>query len=170
MASHLPFLSCFDATGKLIRLRGHLARANPQVDDLAVETQILTIFQGPHAYVSPRHYDTDFAVPTWNYAVIHAYGVVQLHDDDDVTRGLLDDLVDDYESGPAGWRADWQDERSEGLLRAIVSFEIDVLRVEAKFKLNQNRPETDQRAVAAALLGSDHELDRDTGQLMLDLM
>jgi transcriptional regulator len=120
--------------------------------------------------VSPRHYDADFAVPTWNYAVIHAYGVVQRHDDDDVTRALLDDLVDDYESGPAGWRADWQDERSQGLLKAIVSFDIDVLRLEAKFKLNQNRPEADQRSVAAALLGSDHGLSRETGQLMLDLL
>jgi transcriptional regulator len=170
LASHLPFLPCFDATGKLVCLRGHLARANPQVDDLATQAEILTIFQGPHAYVSPRHYDTGFAVPTWNYAVIHAYGCVQIHDDDDVTRGLLDDLVDVYESGPTGWRADWHDERSQGLLKAIVSFDIQVLRVEAKFKLNQNRPEADQRSAAAALLDSDRGSDQETGQLMLDLL
>ena len=64
--------------------------------------------------MSAHHYDTDFAVPAWNDAVIHAYGVVQLHDDDDVTRALLDDLVDDYESGPAGWRADWQEASPRG--------------------------------------------------------
>ncbi len=171
IASHLPFVPRFDEQGRLFQLGGHLARANPQACGLSKPGQsLLAIFQGPHAYVSPRHYDADFAVPTWNYAVVHVIGAVTVHTDAQATRTLLDELVTCYEPEQDGWQADWQDERADGLLKAIVGFDIDVTRVEAKFKLNQNRSDADQRSVAAALLDSKRESDRQAGQLMLNLL
>jgi transcriptional regulator len=166
--SHLPLLGDFDGDDRLLRLRGHLARANPQASHLADGDAVLAIFHGPHAYVSPRHYDADFAVPTWNYAVVHVQGVVHIHTDADHVAGILDDLVNQYEPKAGGWRADWQDERATTLLQAVVAFDIDVHEVQAKFKLNQNRPASDQRAVASALGTSSRETERETARLMLE--
>ncbi len=73
IASHLPFLLDGDR-GSSGFLLGHMARANPQWRDLADHPNVMVIFQGPHAYVSPSYYRSDFAVPTWNYVTVHAYG------------------------------------------------------------------------------------------------
>lgn len=167
-ASHLPMLPEFDTDGALCRLHCHLARANPQARALADGAAALAIFCGPHAYVSPRHYEAEFAVPTWNYAVIHVSGCVTLVTNPDQVRALLDDLVSAYEpEPPLGWQADWQDERADPLLEAIVAFTIDVRQVQAKFKLNQNRSAADQLAVATALAASDREAEQQTARLML---
>lgn len=88
VASHIPFLIERDADE--LHLVGHLARPNPQVADLAQGGEVLAIFGGPHAYISPRWYQSGPAVPTWNYADVHAYGAVRLIDDAEWLRGFLD--------------------------------------------------------------------------------
>jgi transcriptional regulator len=151
VASHVPFLLARE--GESLLLQGHLARPNPQVADLALGGEALAIFAGPHAYVSPRWYLTAPAVPTWNYADVHAYGRVRLIEERDWLLAFLRRLAERHESGVAEpWRIDDlpQDYR-DGMLQGIVGFELAVTRLEGKFKLSQNRPVADRPRVAAAL-------------------
>lgn len=155
-ATHLPVL--YDADrGPHGTLTAHMARANPQWRDFAPlaerNGEALVIFQGPHAYVSPRWYAPGPAVPTWNYVAVHAYGVPAVIDDPAAVRGLLERLVAVHEGAADGaWRLDGQDEAFIArMIRGIVAFEIPVARIEAKAKLSQNRPAGDRRGVIAAL-------------------
>src|ERR1041384_4098793 len=95
-ASHLPIL--FEPNsppaGKLL---GHMARANPQWKHFADGREILAVFHGPHAYISPRWYKTSPQVPTWNYTVVHAYGKPRLIDNDSELENLLDRTIRFYE-------------------------------------------------------------------------
>jgi len=144
--SHLPLLVDPDRGV----LRGHLARENPQYQDLAAESEALAIFHGPHAYVSPSVYEEQPSVPTWNYVVVHVRGRGRLVDEA-VLRTILDDLVGRFD--PTGWRLDAPAEYLRSALDAIAGFEIPIEHLEGKWKLSQNRSRTDQRRVAAWLEG-----------------
>jgi transcriptional regulator len=151
VASHMPFLVDEDA-GKL-RLLGHLARANPQVCDLASSGEVLAIFSGPHAYISPSWYVSGPSVPTWNYAAVHAYGSIRLIDDAERLRNLLRLLSERQEArNSTHWRmADLPESYIEAMLKGIVGLEIAVSRLEGKYKLSQNRPAADRPGVVAEL-------------------
>jgi transcriptional regulator len=148
-ASHIPFLPQRDAEGRMLLL-GHVARANPQWEALQAARHVVAIFQGPHAYVSPSWYANHPSVPTWNYTVVHAHGVIRPMGDEGL-RALLDQLSRTYEGDrPDAWRMDGlPEEYVAKMLRAIVGFELQVERLEGKFKLSQNRPEEIGRVVAA---------------------
>src|SRR5260221_5578774 len=96
--SHLPIL-LEDAAGPPGRLLGHMARANPQWHHFAGGAEVLVIFHGPHGYVSPQWYKDQPAVPTWNYAAVHAYGFPHILDDEDAVTSILDRTVRKYETG-----------------------------------------------------------------------
>lgn len=149
--SHIPFLPERGADGSLALL-GHVARANPHWQELESASEVMAILWGPHAYVSPTWYATHPSVPTWNYAVAHAYGRARLLDEAQLAR-LLARLSGTYESGrPQPWRMQaLEPEFVAKMLGAIVGFAIDVERLEGKFKLSQNRPGEDARRVIAAL-------------------
>jgi transcriptional regulator len=144
LASHLPLL--VDAERSL--LRGHLARENPQFGHLAAGAEALTIFHGPHAYVSPSVYAEHPSVPTWNYVVVHARGRPRLVDERGL-RQILEDMVARFDT--TGWRLQAPEEFVRTMLDAIAGFEISVERLEGKWKLSQNRSLTDQTRVAAWL-------------------
>jgi transcriptional regulator len=151
VASHIPFL--VEQRGEELHLLGHLARPNPQVADLSQGGEVLAIFNGPHAYISPRWYANGPAVPTWNYADVHAYGTVRLIDDAVWLRGFLERLAQRHEAGSeTPWRMEDQPPAyMSGMLRGIVGLDITVTRLEGKFKLSQNRPANDRPRVIAAL-------------------
>ncbi len=144
LASHLPLL--VDAERSL--LRGHLARENPQFAHLAAGAEALTIFHGPHAYVSPSVYAEQPSVPTWNYVVVHARGRPRLVDERGL-RQILDDMVARFDM--TGWRLEAPEEFLRPMLDAIAGFEIPLEGLEGKWKLSQNRSLTDQTRVAAWL-------------------
>jgi transcriptional regulator len=154
VASHIPFLIERDADE--LHLLGHLARPNPQVADLAQRGEVLVTFLGPHAYISPRWYDSGPAVPTWNYADVHAYGAVRLIDDAEWLRGFLRRLSERHEAGSTTpWRMEDQPSAyMTGMLRGIVGLDIRVTRLEGKFKLSQNRPAVDRPRIIEALEGA----------------
>jgi transcriptional regulator len=166
LASHLPLLIDRSVAphGRLI---GHMARANSQWRT-ADSRRVLAVFHGPHAYVSHTWYEEENAVPTWNYAAVHAYGVLRRVEDRDRLRAIVARTVDTYESSlPNPWRLDSQDAGFiDGLLAAIVGFEIDVDRLEGKWKLNQNQNAQRRERVAAVLERSPQAGDREVAELM----
>lgn len=138
--SHVPLLAERDGSGA-VRLLGHVARANPQWQALEQASHVLAIFHGPHGYVSPGWYESHPAVPTWNYAVVHAHGTARLMDEAQLHELLLA-LSSKHESHrPRPWRMSGLPAAYvSGMLASIVGFEIEVQRLEGKFKLSQNRP------------------------------
>ena len=152
IASQIPFLVT-ERDGRLY-LQGHLARPNPHVAALDAGGEALAIFQGPHAYISPSWYMAQPAVPTWNYAAVHAYGPVRAIPDRDWLRDLVDRLSTRHEARDPGppWRmADLPPAYVDSMLNGIVGVELAVTRLEGKFKLSQNRPAGDRPHIVAAL-------------------
>jgi transcriptional regulator len=137
--SHVPLI--VDLDGEAIRLRGHVARANAQWESLEAAREVTAIFHGPHAYVSPTWYVAHPSVPTWNYAVVHAHGKARLTDEAELHE-IVSELSAKYEAANAPpWKLSEQPAAYvSSMLSMIVGFEIEVARVEGKFKLSQNRP------------------------------
>jgi transcriptional regulator len=150
--THLPLI--FVADGEHGTLHGHFARGNPHAG--AVENaDSLAIFHGPHAYVTPSWYtDPVGAVPTWNYAVAHAHGRIELARDPGQTRAVVDMLVERFESERAQpWKLGLTGARLDAMINAIVGFRMTLTRVDVKLKLSQNRSPEDRDRVAAGLAG-----------------
>jgi transcriptional regulator len=168
IASQIPFL-IERRDGKLY-LEGHIARANPQGADLDGAAEALAIFAGPHAYISPSWYQAGPAVPTWNYATVHAYGAARRIADPDWLRDLIDRLTRRHEAREAApWRMATLPEPYVGsMLTGIVGVEIAVSRLEGKFKLSQNRPAADRPRIIAALERREDAESRAVAQLMRD--
>lgn len=163
--SHLPFL--VDKTrGEYGVLRGHMARANPQWQHFG-DGPVLTMFHGPHAYVSPNWYVSKPAVPTWNYAVVHAHGVPRLLDDKAALE-LVRDMVAAFDRDADGA---WPDNAAadrfrRGMVAHIVAFEIPIARLEGKFKMSQNRPAEDRPGIVAALSRQPQSMDEAVAKLI----
>jgi transcriptional regulator len=151
VASHIPFLVEREDDG--LHLVGHLARPNPQVAELSDGGEVLAIFTGPHAYISPGWYASGPAVPTWNYVDVHAYGTLRLIDDVDWLRMVLRRLSDRHEARSAEpWKMqDLPEAYMSGMVKGIIGLDIAVVRLEGKYKLSQNRPAADRPRIAAAL-------------------
>jgi transcriptional regulator len=147
--SHIPFVA-ERGSGGALRLLGHVARANGQWESLESAEHVVAIFQGAHGYISPTWYEGQPAVPTWNYAVVHAHGKARLMDEASL-HDLLIRLSTIYEAAsPKPWRLSEQPAAYvDTMLKAIVGFEIEVERLEGKFKLSQNRPAEIPRVIAA---------------------
>jgi transcriptional regulator len=144
-----------------------MARANPQWKQFKSDQEALAIFHGPHSYVSPSWYATEPAVPTWNYAVVHAYGIPRILDDHDRVVGLLDETVKAYESAfDRPWPGILPDEFRDQLIRSIVAFEMPISRIEGKFKLGQNRSDEDRQGVFDSLSQSSDCDARELAKLM----
>jgi len=150
IASQVPFLT--EHRHEKLYLLGHLARPNPQAAELD-GVEVMVIFPGPHAYISPGWYAAGPAVPTWNYAAVHVRGNIRFIDDADWLRGLVESLTDEHEQGIANrWRiSDAPADFIDGMVRAIVGFEIRASAIEGKFKASQNRSAADRAGVAEAL-------------------
>lgn len=154
-AEHLPF-ELDRSSGEWGCLRAHVARANPVWKE-ADGREVLVIFRGGDAYVSPSWYpskhETHRQVPTWNYRVVHAHGRLRVVDEDRFVRGLVARLTRRHESGlQEPWRmGDAPADYIDGMLRSIVGIEVAIDRLVGKFKLSQNREPRDRLAAADVL-------------------
>lgn len=147
VATHLPIL--VEGTDPII-LCGHMARQNQQWKSLGDTSESLIIFAGPHGYVSPRFYESHPNVPTWNYITIHAYGTVELIENDAEALEHLGRIVSTFDPSLSEAQPDSTDPAFyQRLLPGIVAFRFKVTRVDAKAKLNQNKAEPDRLAVKA---------------------
>ena len=163
-ANHLP-LELVDGV-----LHGHVARGNELA--CADGAEVLAIFRGPDAYVSPNWYpskhETGREVPTWNYAVVQVHGHLRVIEDRDWLRRLLERLTERHEAGqPKPWRvSDAPPEHTEKLLGAIVGLEIQIERIEGKFKLSQNHPAANRAGVIEGLQRRNGRGDAELADLM----
>jgi len=173
-ASHLPLLLCPEQ-GERGTLHGHFARANPQWRSLAAGAEVLVIFPGPEAYVSPGYYPSKAehgkAVPTWNYIAVHAYGRAEVYDEPQRLRQLLGRLSERHEQGRA---RPWSLEEApaeylEAMLRAVIGFALPIERLEGKWKLSQNRGAEDFAGVREGLASSQKASERTVAQLMQNI-
>jgi transcriptional regulator len=172
-ASHLPFL-LEPSPAPLGRLVGHVARGNPAWRETPAGSEALVIFLGPDAYVTPSWYatkrETGKVVPTWNYLAIHATGRVRFFDERERLLELVTRLTDRHERPrTAPWKvSDAPADYVDGLLQAIVGVELEITRLEGKWKASQNRTAADREGVAAGLetegLGAMARLVRGNGE------
>ncbi|QFU15868.1 FMN-binding negative transcriptional regulator [Microvirga thermotolerans] len=158
LANPVPFL--LDAAASPYgMLKAHLARANPQWQDVESGAEVLAIFQGAEAYVTPSWYEakreTGKVVPTWNYAVVQAYGRLTVFDDPGWIRDQVAALTAQQEAPfPAPWAVgDAPEDFISAQIRGIVGIAIEITRIEGKWKVSQNRSEADRQGVAEGLRG-----------------
>lgn len=156
MANHIPFFLRPAASGRGT-LQAHLARANPQLQELDSLLECLVVFQGPQEYVTPSWYETKQetgkVVPTWNYATVHAWGKPHLVDDAAWLLHHLNTLTQHQEQErPVPWEVgDAPASYIASQMKGIVGIEIEIDRLAGKWKVSQNRPEQDRRGVVAGL-------------------
>ena len=162
VASHLPVL--FDENANC--LRSHMARANEQWKSFAGTNEVLCIFHGPHAYISPSWYEQQHTVPTWNYAVIHVYGKPTLVGEAELKQIVFDTTAKFESNMPAPWKIPLSEKEIAGMLKAIVGFKIEIARVEAKFKLGQNRSPEDQDKMLRNLQNGPDDASRALAQFI----
>lgn len=159
-ANHIP-MHLVDTPAPFGTLRGHVARANPLWRDFAKDIGVLAIFHGPDSYITPSWYatkkETGKVVPTWNYAVVHAYGTLRVIDDAVWVRSQLEALTAHNEAGFARpWAvSDAPREYTDKLLESIVGFEIAITRLTGKWKVSQNQAAQNQESVIEGLINSD---------------
>jgi transcriptional regulator len=159
-ATHIPFTMKPEHN----QLASHIARANPQWTSFHENKEVLVIFQGDHSFISPAWYDKHPSVPTWNYMTVHAYGKLRIVEDSKAVKKLLHDLVLQYEK-------EWDmlqlpENYMQGMMKGIVAFEIELTKLEGKFKLSQNRSGVDQENVIEALSQSTNEVDQAVAEAM----
>ena len=146
--SHLPVM-VQERDAKLV-LDMHMAKNNPQWKEF-FDDEVMVVFFGPHAYVSPRWYEDEERVPTWNYAAVHAYGAPKVVDDAKAKHASQRRLVAAMDPK---WLPKFDALRPEyvkSMLEGIVNFEIAVARIETRWKLSQNRGRREQELIAAEL-------------------
>jgi transcriptional regulator len=156
IASHIPMVLEKDGSEFGV-LKGHISRANPQWKDLTPTIEALAIFAGDQHYISASWYpgtrEHGKEVPTWNYAVVHAYGTLKLVEDERWLMAHLESLTDIHEAGSEKpWKvSDAPQDFIRALLNGIIGLELPIRRLEGKWKVSQNRTERDRRAVVDEL-------------------
>lgn len=153
--THLPLH--LEERGDALVLLGHCARPNPHGGYLAARPRAVVIFLGPHAYQSPRVYKDLQRVPTWNYVAVHCTVQARLVEDPLAKDRLLKKLIGDHEPAYANqWRG-LPEDFAHKMLAGIVAFELDVIQLQCKLKLNQHRPESHAALRAGYAAGNDQE-------------
>ena len=169
-ASHLP--TVLKDEGRHGVIECHLARANPHWRDLAASGETLMIFQGAQGYITPNWYPSKAedgkVVPTWNFAVVHAYGRTQVMDDEEWLRRHVTELTAQQESDqPLPWApSDAPESFINVMLRGIVGFRFVVTRLEGKWKMSQNRAPKDRQGVVSGLALRDRGDDQQIAELV----
>jgi transcriptional regulator len=155
LITHLPLL--WEVGGDHGVLLGHMARANPHWQAFA-QGRTIAVFHGPHAYISPSWYaEPSQNVPTWNYATVHAHGMPTFIGEASDKLALIDRTTAQFEDGNTPpWKREVSGERLDKMLGAIVAFRMPITRIEAKFKMNQNRTPADRTKVIAQLRDTTH--------------
>lgn len=158
IATQVPF-TVRNEPGKLV-LSSHFAKANEQAKYITENTSLI-IFNGPHAYISPSHYEKAESVPTWDYIAVHAYGKAKVITDQNAISRLLEQMITVYD---AGYLQQWQrlpDKYKSGMMSGIVAFEIEVTDLQGQKKLSQNKTEAERQRIVTQLEHSEKRMETD---------
>lgn len=162
-ATHLPFL--VKQNGEELILSSHFAKANPQASEI-FDRPALVIFTEPHAYISPKNYEKEQSVPTWNYIAVHAYGQARILEQDEEKLTILSEMIDFYD---AAYQQQWQSlpmDFKQKMLKGIVAFEITVNDLQGKSKLSQNRTAQEKDNIISNLQNSPHSTETELAEYM----
>ncbi|MDW3209080.1 MAG: FMN-binding negative transcriptional regulator [Reichenbachiella sp.] len=144
IATHLPFV--ISKVNDKIILTSHFAKTNEQTINIE-EKEILTIFSEPHAYISPKFYDKKQNVPTWNYLAVHAYGKIEIIDNEKDVFFVLEHMISNFDSS---YIEQWNDltyDYKSKMVKGIVAFQIIVSEIQFKEKLSQNKTEKERKRI-----------------------
>ncbi len=164
IASHL-MVEVVEAENGVLLINGHMSRANALWKTLEKNNQVLVIFQGAHTYISPTWYN-HVNVPTWNYTIIHVYGKPRLVTDYNELYSLLKRLIDRHETGSSYRMETLLPDFVEKEIRGVMGFQIEVTRLEAGYKLSQNRNDEDYINIIAHLEQRTDELSHEVAKAM----
>lgn len=169
--NHLPLILSPRPQEEEIIL-GHMALRNPQWQHFEKNAQCMLVFNGPHAYITPTWYQSGRDVPTWNYAVVHLLGKIELIKSFAGQIETLKYLTAFYEkSNLQPWKfelpADLLDEAS--LCSAIISFKFHIQKIETKFKFSQNRSDADRHGIIEGLASRTDDSSQGVRDIMLEL-
>jgi len=163
IASHLLVEVIED--GERLFLNGHMAKANLLWKTLETNPEVLVIFHGAHTYISPTWYN-HVNVPTWNYQAVHIYGKSRIVEDHDEAFLLLKKLIDRHEAGSHYKMETLPQDFVEKQMKGIVAFQIEVTRIEANYKLSQNRNDEDHQNIIAQLEKREDEMSHGVAEAM----
>lgn len=166
VATHLPFV--IREENEKIILTSHYAKANPQWEEIS-SGKTLVVFNEPHAYISPKFYEKELNVPTWNYLAVHAYGNGRILQEDIDALHVLESMIDSYD---AAYKNQWNTlpmEYKLKMIKGIVAFEIEVIELTGKKKLSQNKTEKERNNIIHAFESSDAENERVIAEFMKGL-
>ena len=148
VATHLPFL--VKEEGGELYLYSHFAKQNEQWKDIT-DQQVLVVFNEPHAYISPSHYEKEQNVPTWNYLAVHAYGKGELITEPAALKELMEATIDFYEAAFRTQFEQLSEKYVNGLIAGVVGFRITITQLLAKEKLSQNKTIKEQQHIITSL-------------------
>jgi transcriptional regulator len=166
VATHLPTVVIEDVN--TLKLIAHMARANPQWQSLG-DKPVLVIFHGPHAYISPSHYNTKENVPTWNYTAVHCYGTPKILSADSAKLVALTLLFQHIEPDAQKQWDGASDDYRRRLLDGMIGLEIVVTRMDGKYKMSQNRADDEQSRIAEALAAETDTIRAGVGNMMKNI-
>ncbi|MDB5024387.1 MAG: FMN-binding negative transcriptional regulator [Mucilaginibacter sp.] len=165
-ATHLPFL--VRQENDKVFLLSHFAKANRQSAEITGKTS-LVIFAEPHAYISPKHYQKEENVPTWNYIAVHAYGKGRIIEQEAKKAELLRHTIEFYDRGYLQQWEKLSDRYRSKMMKGIVAFEIEVIDLQAKKKLSQNRSEKERENIINSLDSSTDSNEKEIAAYMKKL-
>ena len=163
VASHL-LMEIVEERDRLF-VNGHMSKANPQWRQLEKTSEVLVIFQGPHTYISATWYN-HLNVPTWNYQSVHVYGKPRLIKDHEESYGILKRLIDRYETNSPYKLETLRQDFVQKEMKGIAAFQIEVTKLEASYKLSQNRSDEDYWNVVSRLEERTDELSHQVAEAM----
>jgi len=158
IATQLPFV--IDDSPDRVILSAHFALANEQTKYIEANTSLI-IFTGPHAYISPIHYDKRESVPTWDYIAVHAYGKAKIVEEENAKIRALEQMISFYENGYIQQWETLPDKFKKGMLRGIVAFELEVTELQGQKKLSQNKTEAERHRITEHLEKSENTVEKD---------
>ncbi len=156
-ATHLPFV--VEKEGSQLLLSSHWAKANEQWRDIGDE-EVLAIFSGPNAYISPTHYEEKDSVPTWDYLAVHAYGRVELIEAEERVHGLLEKMIRRFEPAYEKQWHELSESYRKGLMPGLMAFQIRVQEVQGQAKLSQEKRASERERIIEGLSKSDKASER----------
>jgi len=151
--------------GEKLFINGHMSRANPLWKTFEKNPEVLVIFQGPHTYISPTWYN-HVNVPTWNYQSVHIYGSPRIVTDHEETYELLARLIVRNEENPTYRMETLPQDFVVKEMKGIVAFQVEVTRIEANYKLSQNRDDESYWNVVSHLEGRQDEMSHEVAKAM----